>query len=340
MRTLRRIAGLVVAAVVVGAGGGSSTGPAATVDGETITHQQVVDELRAIRSNTAYLQAVEGSGVSVLGGAEDTFDTAFVATQLAVRIQYLIVSNEIERRGLEADAECRAAAEGSLADRFAGASAAGDGAVVLDAFADGYRDYLVDRETDFLLLQGDLIDEPCVADDAVGAYYEENRDALEQACASHILVATEEEAVEIVALLGAGGDFAALAAERSVDPGSAAQGGSIGCVTRGSTVPEFEQALFSQPIGEVGGPVQTEFGFHVLRVDRREVPPLDEVRGEIEQRLSNEARQAFGTWFVDALSAADVTVDPRYGEWNPATGDIERPAIEATTTSAPIVPQG
>jgi hypothetical protein len=67
---------LVVAAAT---GCGSSEGTAATVDEKSVSHEDVVEELRAIRANDAYLEAIEGSGVAVLGSAEDSFDTAFVA---------------------------------------------------------------------------------------------------------------------------------------------------------------------------------------------------------------------------------------------------------------------
>jgi hypothetical protein len=334
---VRRIAGLLVLVLAAGACG-SDEGAAATVDGTPITHQQVVDELVAIRENDTYLQAVEGSGATVVGTTEDSFDTAFVASQLSRRIQYQIVSNEAEKRGLEADAECRAAALSSLTGQFAGASPTGDGEAVLEGFDEGYRNYLLDRETDVLLLQGDLIEQPCVADNAVGAYYEAHQSEFEQACASHILVETPEEAAEVAAELRAGGDFAALALEHSTDQASAQQGGSIGCVPAGA-IPSLDQALSTQPIGAIGDPVQTEFGYHVLRVDSRGVPPLEDVRDDVNQRLADEVRAAFSTWFVDALAAADVTVDPRYGTWKAETAEIERPTDTATTSST-LVPEG
>ena len=158
MSPVRRIAGLLF--VVVLAGCGSSEGVAATVDDATVSHQDIVDELRAIQGNGAYLDGIQRGGGRVLGEAEDSFDTAFVASQLSVRIQYLIVENEVERRELEADNECRAAAEDSLAGRFVNLSPSGDGAAVLDGFPEDYRDYLVDREAQFLLLEGDLIGQP------------------------------------------------------------------------------------------------------------------------------------------------------------------------------------
>lgn len=334
--SIARAALLVAAAAALGSCG-SSTNPAATVDGTVIRQQDVVDELEAIRANGAYVGAIEGAGARVLGEEDDAFDSAFVATQLGVRIQYAIVGNEVDRRELRADDECRQAARDSLEQRFVTPDA--EGAELLGGFPDDYVDYLVDRESDFLLLQGDLVGQPCVADDAVATYYEEHRDELEQACSAHILVETREDADEVYALLQGGADFAALAAERSTDPGSAAQGGDIGCVTRGRLVPQYEEALFSQPVGEIGEPVESDFGFHIIRVDSRGIPDLEDARDEIGQRLAQEVQQAFGEWFRNAVAAADVSVDPRYGTWNPQTAEIDRPSLdEVPTTSATTQP--
>lgn len=329
---------LAVLPVLALAACGDDPRPAAVIDGTEISQQQVVDELEAIRANTTYLEAVEGSGQAVLGEADDAFDSAFVAEQLSIRIQYAIVGNEVDARGLEADDECRAAARDALVDRLAGASPEGDGEAVLDGFTEPYRDYLLDRETDVLLLQGDLSGQPCVADDATGEYFEANREAFEQACSAHVLVATAEEAADVAAQLRAGADFAAVAAERSIDPGSAQQGGELPCVSRGQFLAEFEDALFSQPLGAIGDPVQTSAGFHVIRVDSREMPELDEVRDQVAQALAAEVEQAFSAWFVDAVAAADVEVDPRYGTWDATTGGIERPAITDSTSSTSIAP--
>lgn len=337
-RRLASTAAIAVAAVASLAACGDSTAPAATVDGTAISQQDVVDELEAIRGNTGYVDAIESSGQSVLGEASDAFDSAFVAQQLALRINYAIVGNEVERRHLRADDECRAAAESSLTGQLAQYSTEGDGEAVLAAFDDPYGDYLVDRETDFLLLQGDLIGQPCVADDAVSAYFEEHRDEFELACSAHILVDTQAEADEIVELLRGGADFATLATERSTDTGSAADGGRLPCVGPGEFVPEFDAALIGQEIGEIGEPVQSSFGFHVIRVDSREVPPLDEVRDRVAQALQAEVQEAFRTWFVDALAAADVVLDTRYGDWDPTSANILRPTVDETATTLP--PEG
>ncbi len=106
--------------------------------------------------------------------------------------------------------------------------------------------------------------------------------------ARHILVATEEEASEILTLLGEGGDFAELARTRSLDRATAPLGGEIGWFTRSMMTPIFSRAAFGAEPGEIAAPFQTEFGWHVVEVlDRRPTSavPFDQVRGPIENFL-------------------------------------------------------
>ena len=125
-----------------------------------------------------------------------------------------------------------------------------------------------------------------LTDDAVQAFYDENPDRFgaAQVKASHILVETAEEAEAVLARLEAGEDFVALAGELSTDPGS--PGGSLGWFEHGRMVEPFADAAFAASVGETVGPVQTRFGYHVIRVeDRREAVPLAEVRDEVEAEL-------------------------------------------------------
>ncbi len=112
--------------------------------------------------------------------------------------------------------------------------------------------------------------------------------------ASHIIVETEEEALALRAQLDEGADFADLAREHSLD-GAAAGGGSLGWFGLGAMIPEFEQAVQSMDVGEYLGPLETQFGWHlVLLNDTRmsAAPELDEVREALEQTLQREAAQA------------------------------------------------
>jgi peptidyl-prolyl cis-trans isomerase C len=140
--------------------------------------------------------------------------------------------------------------------------------------------------------------EDAVTPEAVQAAYEAAVAGFEPAMeynAAHILVETEEEAKDLLAQIGGGADFAALATEHSQDPGSGANGGSLGWFGLGRMVPEFEAAVVGLEPGGLAGPVQTQFGWHLIRLDEtRETtpPPLEAVRAEVENQVRQEAVQA------------------------------------------------
>jgi foldase protein PrsA len=98
-------------------------------------------------------------------------------------------------------------------------------------------------------------------------YFEENRedfDIPEQVRARHILVDTEEEALEIISRLENGEDFAGIAKESSKDTGSKEQGGDLGFFPRGEMVKEFEETAFNLEVGGRSAPVKTSYGYHVI----------------------------------------------------------------------------
>ncbi|WP_296477145.1 peptidylprolyl isomerase [Roseinatronobacter sp.] len=122
--------------------------------------------------------------------------------------------------------------------------------------------------------------------------------------ASHIIVETEEEAAALRAELDDGADFAELAREHSLD-GAAAGGGSLGWFGLGAMIPEFEQAVQTLEVGEYLGPLETQFGWHlVLLNDTRmsSAPELDEVREALEENLQREAAQAALTRATEAAT--------------------------------------
>lgn len=132
--------------------------------------------------------------------------------------------------------------------------------------------------------------------------------------ASHILVEQEDKALELIAMLGDGADFAELAKEHSTGP-SGPRGGELGWFGTGQMVPAFEQAVIALDDGAVSAPVQTQFGWHVVkRNDSRETaaPSFEEMRAEIESQLKSEAVEAA---IADVTAAADVvraevSIDP------------------------------
>ncbi|RJS93253.1 peptidylprolyl isomerase [Salinisphaera sp. Q1T1-3] len=91
---------------------------------------------------------------------------------------------------------------------------------------------------------------------------------MAQASARHILVDSEAKCVELKQQIENGADFAELARQNSTCP-SGKQGGELGTFGRGQMVPAFDEVVFSAPVGEVQGPVETQFGYHLLEVTSR-----------------------------------------------------------------------
>ncbi|WP_018863820.1 peptidylprolyl isomerase [Thioalkalivibrio sp. ARh3] len=136
-----------------------------------------------------------------------------------------------------------------------------------------------------------------ISEEEVEAEYERQVEYLRgtEYRARHILVEDEDSARELLAQLDDGADFAELAEEHSIDPGSAARGGDLGWFTPDGMVPEFAAATEALEPGETtDAPVQSQFGWHLIRLDDTrevEVPPLDEVRAEIIEILESRAIQ-------------------------------------------------
>ena len=134
-----------------------------------------------------------------------------------------------------------------------------------------------------------------VDEDALRKRYEEtikgDADAGEEVKARHILVANEDDAKAIIEELKKGADFAKLAAEKSTGP-SGSSGGDLGYFTADAMVPEFSEAAFAMKVGEfTEAPVQTQFGWHVIKVeDRRAVQPpsFEQVQPQLAQDMTRE----------------------------------------------------
>ena len=137
-----------------------------------------------------------------------------------------------------------------------------------------------------------------VTDKDVEDYYNQNKERFlsdESVNASHILVDSEEKALELLAKIKSGEiSFEDCARENSSCP-SGGQGGNLGDFTRGQMVPEFDVAVFSMEEGEVTEtPVQTQFGYHLIKLNKKNaatIPAFEEIAGEIKQGLLGEKRQ-------------------------------------------------
>jgi len=163
-----------------------------------------------------------------------------------------------------------------------------------------------------------------VTPDELQSYYNQHRDqyrVAEQAKVSHILIKTplpgpdgkvdekgladaQRRAEDLLKQLKAGAKFEDLAKKYSEDPGSAKEGGSLGWIGKGRTVPEFEKVSFSLPIGQISDLVKSSYGFHIIRVDARQdahMKTLDEVKEQIEPILKQQKAQQLAQNQADDL---------------------------------------
>lgn len=138
----------------------------------------------------------------------------------------------------------------------------------------------------------------------------------EQVWARHILVDTEAEAKTVYELLKKGSDFATLAEEQSKDTGSASQGGDLGWFGKGVMVPEFEQVAFTLPIGEIGEPVKSQFGYHIIQVLGRQELPLSE--SQLQQNRDN----AITEWLTTAREQATIVTHDTWRDQIPPMPDF------------------
>jgi peptidyl-prolyl cis-trans isomerase C len=161
-----------------------------------------------------------------------------------------------------------------------------------------------------------------MTDDAMHKVYDEaikQTPNEEEVRARHILVATEGEAKDIEAQLKNGADFAAVAKEKSKDPG-AAEGGELGWFTKDQMVPEFAEAAFKLDKGQISDPIKTQFGWHIIQVEDKRIKPTptyDQVKGQLQNYIARRAQAEL----VDNLrkSATIERFDQPAAQSNPST---------------------
>jgi parvulin-like peptidyl-prolyl isomerase len=280
---------------------------AATINGSEISADAVQAELGTIRMNTQYRQAVEQQyQVNLAGTGTGTFSSAFTAQVLSLQIYYRLFEQKMDELGLSVTASEERSSVANVRQQLKSLQG--------KKFPDRYVKQLAHQDALVNKLQ------ESAATGRIGKdYFAKNKDQFKQACASHILISTDKRsdaeakrmADDIEAQLAGGADFAALAKASSDDPGSKDAGGDLGCNAAGAFVPAFDKAVFSQPIGKVGPPVKTRFGYHIIVVRERSQASQDDVASQIGQR-------AFEAFVVDLTcgSSTKVSVNPRFGRWD------------------------
>jgi parvulin-like peptidyl-prolyl isomerase len=285
---------LAAAALVLTACGGGNQVVATVADGDLYSFEideQMVEELSSSTGavdKTQFAQDLTNTIVEliVIARAESDFDITFTDEQVDERTEELSTgfAAEIEANGFT-DERVRRVAHQQLV-------------------ADAVQQVLIDAEG-------------AVTDEEIDAFVNETIRGQTEVCASHILLDTEEDAQAALERVQAGEDFAEVAADVSTGP-SGPDGGDLGCALLGNYVPEFAQGAFEAEVGVATEPVQSSFGWHVILVAERTDPDVDleVVRENAATVLSAQGGQNLvREWLLAAVSEADVTVEPEYGDW-------------------------
>lgn len=197
------------------------------------------------------------------------------------------------------------------------------------------------------LLLFNLVVDDVVADrvdeEQLRTAYEEQLGTFTTVEASHILVADQAEAERIAAEVTPE-TFAKVAERESIDTGSGANGGNLGAFSesefRSQFIPEFVDAALALEAGQISAPVQSEFGWHVIYLVRRDVAPFEDVRDQLQ---AEQSTPIFDAWFREQVQAAAIDVNPRFGRYDmdslevvPIRSTADEPAGEtAPVTTGP-----
>jgi parvulin-like peptidyl-prolyl isomerase len=308
----------------------SSVGPdAATVNGEGINRRDFEDRLQSYIDNDAYQLAATAQNLPVIvgPGGNGTVSMEFASSQLGRAILLELLQQEVAERGLTVTPEIRQQAADGDAAAFTLPFEQPALDEAWDAFPESFREQAIDDTAAFITLQqalGGPTDEA-----SLRAVYDENPEKFGRLCARHILVSSEAEAEAVLAELEGGADFAALAAQASTDPGSAAQGGALytdgqPCPLATQFVPAFVDGAAAAAEGEPSQPVQTTNGWHIILVEDREQVPFEEAAGGMRQYVISKGQTAAAEVLRQAAKG-DIDVDPRYGTWNPEGPQVQPP---------------
>lgn len=232
-------------------------------------------------------------------------------------VELKLLTQETKSRGVKGNEQEVTAQIQSLRGRFPSEEEFNKALAAQNLTADKLRDEMLTQSGVKTMMEAETTGAPAVTDADVKDFYDKNPDQFkkpEQVRASHILFTTagSDEAAKKKARASAeavlkqarsGKDFAALAKQHSTD-GSASQGGDLGFFEKERMVPEFSAAAFALQPGQISDLVESQFGYHIIKVtDRKpsEAIALDEVSPQVKQFLTQQRQQERGKAFVKRL---------------------------------------
>jgi foldase protein PrsA len=303
---------------------------AAVVNGEKIPIDEVQTAVEEFKQSAEFKRLGEQ-------GDSDAITREFEQSYLSSLVRRRVLTPEASARGIEVtDDEVQAQLD-DIKGEFASESAFEEALKEQGLTLPQLEQLIADRALEEKL-RAEVTADLAPSDDEIEAFYSENIEQFQENKVQHILVKDEKLARDISRQLQRAkkselGDlFATLATRYSTDKSNKADAGKLGFFTQGDFVPEFEEAANALEVGEVSDPVSTEFGYHVIWLTDRRVTPVEEVRDQVIAQLTGtDSDLAWQRWVVNAYQEAEVEVNPRYGEFNIETQQIE----DASTRTVP-----
>mgnify|MGYP006279723597 CR=1 FL=1 len=332
-----------VASLALGGVACSAVDPTAlTVDGWSLSQSQFTSQLDSFAK--VYAQA-QGSADSLKGKDGSSWTTSFTSQFLNDQLSLQLAKFGVAQRGLTITQTQRDDARSMLQQNFS----SGSGASLFDQLAPSLQSSLIEG----VAAQNALIDAVLVdatSDAALRKLYDSSGQLYkgDLVCVSHILVtagsgsATPTDAQYATALqsinaisaqLTGTSNFAAIARAKSQDTGSAPAGGSLGCVRKGTFVQAFDDAAWSIPVGQVSAPIKTQYGYHLLLVTARGQLTYDQVKDAVRSSVVDNAEALLTAELARLSALVSVSVDGRYGMFDPVMGRIVAPDGAATPTT-------
>jgi len=300
----------------------------------------------------SFAKVYEGSGgaTSLRSADSSSWATSYTSAFLNDQMNLQVARAAAEKRGIVVTDADRANAKTVLEQNFTNGGTSSFGDLPL-----AYQQTLIEGIAAQNLL-GEAMVAEAQSEDALRRLYDSAKDQYmeEMVCSRHILVlaggnsssSAPTDAQYAAALTSikniqaevTASNFSEIASAKSDDTGSARNGGELGCTPKGAFVTEFDDAAWAQPVGVVGQPVKTDFGYHLVLVSARGVLTFDQLKDSLKQAVLDSAQQLIAVELTRFASELSISVDGRYGQLDTQTWQITVPATSASpsTSVAPL----
>lgn len=348
MKTTRNISITAILLALVLALVGSSCSAvnptALTVNNWTLSDSEFQSQIEAF----AKVYSTSGGASELKSTDGNSWATSYTSAFLNDQLNLQLAQVGVAERGLTVTDADRANARALLEENFTN----GSGTSVFNELPASYQETLIEGVAAQTVLGAAVIAE-AQTDEGLRKLYEATKDQYQEdlVCASHILVlagsgsgnAAPTEAQYATALTSIKGiqsqikgtsNFAEIATAKSQDSGSATAGGALPCSPKGSYVTEFDDAAWAQPVGVVGEPVKTKFGYHIVLVTARGKLTFEQLKDSLKQSVVDNADAIVGAELVRIAATASISVNGRYGQFEATSAKIVAPSGATSTTVA------